>query len=237
VTRGTRNVRTYDHFCFLARALERVGDRWSLLVVRDLLTGPKRFTDLMDRLGGITPKTLTQRLRELGDVGILTADRAVGRREVWYHLTPTGAELGPVIEQLAGWGWRHAWSVPDGGQPLHPEHLLLSLVVLLNEAPDRRPTHWHLHFTDDGDYVLSNDGTRWTLRSVPPPPDEPADVTVVTTTAAWLSLLLDPTSARAAELGVDITGPASARRNLLATLRTFPASIPKSNSGPISGQS
>ena len=74
----TRNVRTYDHFCLTARALERVGDRWSLLVIRDLLTGAKRFTDLMDRLGGITPKTLSQRLRELEDAGIVTADREPG---------------------------------------------------------------------------------------------------------------------------------------------------------------
>ena len=51
----TRNVRTYGHFCLTARALESVGDRWSLLVIRDLLTGAKRYTDLMDRLGGITP--------------------------------------------------------------------------------------------------------------------------------------------------------------------------------------
>ena len=72
----TRNVRTYDHFCLTARTLERVGDRWSLLVIRDLLTGAKRFTDLMDRLGGITPKTLSQRLRELEDAGIVTAEEA-----------------------------------------------------------------------------------------------------------------------------------------------------------------
>ena len=232
MTATTRNVRTYDHFCFLARALERVGDRWSLLVVRDLLTGPKRFTDLMDRLGGITPKTLTQRLRELGDVAVVAADRVPGRREVWYRLTPTGAELGPVIEQLAGWGWRHAWSVPDGGQPLHPEHLLLSLVVLLNEAPDRRRTRWHLHFTDDGDYTLSNDGTRWSLRSVPPPSDHPADLTVVTSTAAWLSFLLDPTLARAEELAVQISGPPPARRHLTHLLRVFPTSIPTSIPSP-----
>src|ERR1700761_6280039 len=91
----TRNVRTYDHFCLTARALERVGDRWSLLVIRDLLSGPKRFTDLMDRLGGITPKTLTARLRELEDAGIVTADRAAGRREVWYGLTEGGGEPPP----------------------------------------------------------------------------------------------------------------------------------------------
>src|ERR1700727_3822903 len=96
----TRNVRTYDHFCLTARALERVGDRWSLLVIRDLLSGPKRFTDLKDRLGGITPKTLSQRLRELEDTGILTADREPGRREGWDRLTPAGDELGTGIEGL-----------------------------------------------------------------------------------------------------------------------------------------
>ena len=108
----TRNVRTYDHFCLTARALERVGDRWSLLVIRDLLTGTKRFTDLMDRLGGITPKTLSQRLRELEDTGIVAADREPGRREVWYRLTPAGADLGPVIDALGQWGLQHAWRRP-----------------------------------------------------------------------------------------------------------------------------
>ena len=111
----TRNVRTYDHFCLTARALERVGDRWSLLVIRDLLTGAKRFTDLMDRLGGITPKTLSQRLRELEDTGIVTADRKPGRREVWYRLTPAGADLGPVLDALGRWGLQHAWRRPQAG--------------------------------------------------------------------------------------------------------------------------
>src|SRR2546421_6805845 len=97
----TRNVRTYDHFCLTARSLERVGDRWSLLVVRDLLTGPKRFTDLMARLGGITPKTLSQRLRELADAGIAEADREPGRREVRYRLTAAGRELAPVVHTLS----------------------------------------------------------------------------------------------------------------------------------------
>src|ERR1700759_5570758 len=97
----TRNVRTYDHFCLTARALERVGDRWSLLVIRDLLTGAKRFTDLMDRLGGITPKTPTQRPRGLDHAGIVTPARQPGRREVWYRLTPAGADLRPVLDALS----------------------------------------------------------------------------------------------------------------------------------------
>src|ERR1700760_2860977 len=105
----TRNVRTYGHVCAVARALERVGDRWSLLVIRDLITGPKRFTDLMGRLGGVTPQTLTQRRRERKDDAIAAAAREPGRREVWYRLTPVGADLGPVIDSLNWWGLRHAW--------------------------------------------------------------------------------------------------------------------------------
>ena len=135
----TRNVRTYDHFCLVARALERVGDRWSLLVVRDLLTGARRFTDLMGRLGGITPKTLSQRLRELQDAGIVTADREPGRREVWYRLTPAGADLGPVIDALSWWGLRHAWRPPGPGEPLHAEHLLRSAVRAIDHRRRRPP--------------------------------------------------------------------------------------------------
>ena len=77
----TRNVRTYDHFCLTARALERVGDRWSLLVIRDLLTGPKRFTDLMDRLGGITQRPSASACASSKTPGSSppTASRAGGR--------------------------------------------------------------------------------------------------------------------------------------------------------------
>ena len=77
----TRNVRTYDHFCLTARALERVGDRWSLLVIRDLLTGAKRFTDLMDRLGGITPRRSASACASLRTPGSLppTVSRGGGR--------------------------------------------------------------------------------------------------------------------------------------------------------------
>src|ERR1035438_5978723 len=136
----TRNVRTYGHSCSVARALEDVGDRWSLLVIRDLLTGAKRFTDLKDRLGGITPKTLSQRLRELEDTGIVTADREPGRREVWYRLTEAGADLGPVIDALNWWGLQHAWRWPQDGEPLHAEHLLRAATQAIDlAAGDHEP--------------------------------------------------------------------------------------------------
>ena len=164
----TRNVRTYGHFCAVARALEQVGDRWSLLVIRDLGTGQKRFTDLMDRLGGITPKTLSQRLRELEDTGIVAVDREPGRREVWYRLTPAGADLGPVIDGLGWWGLRHAWRWPQNGEPLHAEHLLRAAIQAIGlAAGDHEPARWHFRL-DGADYLAQSDGHGWSVTAGAP---------------------------------------------------------------------
>ena len=211
-----RNVRTYDHFCLVARALERVGDRWSLLVIRDLLTGAKRFTDLMDRLGGITPKTLSQRLRELEDAGIVTADREPGRREVWYRLTPTGADLGPVIDALNWWGLRHAWRWPLPGEPLHAEHLLRAAIQAIDLATgDHEPARWHFRL-DGADYLAENDGHQWSLTTTAP--QAPADVTITATTQALTALIF-----AGSDLGIDITGKPRAVerfRRLISTMAT-----------------
>ena len=143
-------MRTYEHFCMLARALEQVGDRWTLLVVRDLLGAPRRFTDLIALLGGITPKTLTQRLRSLQEAGLVEADRQPGRREVWYRLTPAGRDLAPVVESLFLWGLRHAARPPLPGEAVQAEHLLAALCITLDQTPPpRRPLVWQLHFADD----------------------------------------------------------------------------------------
>jgi DNA-binding HxlR family transcriptional regulator len=210
----TRNVRTYDHFCLVARALERVGDRWSLLVIRDLVTGAKRFTDLMDRLGGITPKTLSQRLRELEDTGIVTADREPGRREVWYRLTPAGADLGPVIDALSWWGLRHAWRRPEAGEPLHAEHLLRSAIRAIDHATDdHRPACWHFRL-DGADYLAESDGHHWSLTTTVP--EATADVTITATTQALAAFIFTGSDA-----GIDITGepePAQRFRRLIGTL-------------------
>ena len=212
----TRNVRTYGHFCAVARALEQVGDRWSLLVIRDLLTGAKRFTDLMDRLGGITPKTLSQRLRELEDAGIVTVDREPGRREVWYRLTPAGADLGPVIDGLSWWGLRHAWRWPQDGEPLHPEHLLRSAIRAIDLATDdHEPAHWHFRL-DGADYLAESDGHQWSLAAKAPP--APADVTITATTQALRAFIF-----AGPEVGIDITGETGAVqrfRQLISTMAT-----------------
>jgi len=212
----TRNVRTYDHFCLTARSLERVGDRWSLLVIRDLLTGPKRFTDLMDRLGGITPKTLSQRLRELQDGGIVAADREPGRREVWYRLTPAGADLRPVLDALSRWGLQHAWRRPQAGEPLHAEHLLRSVTQAIGlAADDHQPTRWHFRL-DGADYLAESDGRRWSLTAGAP--SGPAEVTISGTAQGLTALVFAGSDA-----DIDISGePGAVRRfrHLIGTMAT-----------------
>ena len=209
-----KNVRTYDHFCLTARALEQVGDRWSLLVIRDLLTGAKRFTDLMDRLGGITPKTLSQRLRELEDTGIVSADRVLGRREVWYRLTPTGAELGPVIDALNWWGLRHAWRWPQPGEPLHAEHLLRTAAQAIDlAADDHEPARWHFRL-DGTDYLVESDGQQWSLTAGQLA--EPADVTITASTQGLTAFIFAGSDA-----GLDITGETGAVQRFRRLIRTL----------------
>jgi DNA-binding HxlR family transcriptional regulator len=212
----TRNVRTYDHFCMVARALEIVGDRWGLLVIRDLITGPKRFTDLMDRLGGITPKTLSQRLSELEDAGLVAVDREPGRREVWYRLTEAGADLGPVIDELSWWGMRHAWRRPRDGEPLHAEHLLRSAIRAIDRAAgDHEPARWHFRL-DGADYLAESDGGHWSLTAQAPP--APADVTITATTRALAAFIFAGSDA-----GLDVTGETESIRQfrrLIGTLAT-----------------
>ena len=125
--------RTYGHYCPVARALEVVGDRWSLLIIRDLLRKPQRFTDLLHYSSNITPKWLTLRLRKLEKAGVIEREKQQDRREVWYKLTPAGQELRPVVEALWAWGLRYAIRPPLPGEVVHPELAVATLTASLNE--------------------------------------------------------------------------------------------------------
>ena len=127
--------RGYHQFCGLARALDLIGGRWALLIVRDLLTGPKRFSELQDGLPGVPTNVLTARLRELEDEGIVLRrahDRPGGG--VVYDLTDFGRELEQPILQLGFWGVRAMGPMHEGDHfsidslalalrgSFHPEH-------------------------------------------------------------------------------------------------------------------
>jgi len=97
----------YDQYCPIAHALGLVGERWSLLIVRELLQGPKRYTDLAGSLPGIGTNILAARLKELENCGLVTKRRLdpPAASQV-YELSPYGHELKPVIRALALWGLR-----------------------------------------------------------------------------------------------------------------------------------
>src|SRR5580765_8156853 len=97
--------RTYGDRCGVARALDLVGERWALLVVRELLLGPKRFTDLRAGIPHVSADVLTQRLKELERAGVVrrgTLPPPAGSRI--YELTERGRELEPIVIALGRWG-------------------------------------------------------------------------------------------------------------------------------------
>jgi len=99
--------RNYKQFCGLARALDRVGERWTLLVVRNLMLGPRRYTDLLEELPGLTTNLLAERLRELEQLDLVVKRKAPPPvRASVYELTPAGRALEPALMELARWGAR-----------------------------------------------------------------------------------------------------------------------------------
>ena len=122
-------VRTYGDRCGVARALDAIGERWALLVVRELLLGPKRFTDLRAGLPHIGPDMLSQRLRELERAGVLhrhTLPPPAGSRV--YELTERGRELEPVVLALGRWGSRAPF--PGGDARLGVDAFVVALKTL-----------------------------------------------------------------------------------------------------------
>lgn len=106
--------RSYGDLCGVARGLDVVGERWALLVVRDLLLGPKRFSDLLGGLPGVSPNVLSQRLRELVEHGVIQRrDLGPPARVHLYELTEWGRGLEPVLLTLGRWG-SHAPPPPEG---------------------------------------------------------------------------------------------------------------------------
>lgn len=100
-------ARSYNQYCAVARTLDVIGERWSMLVVRELLDGPKRYVDLLGGLTGVSTDMLAGRLRTLEQAGvILRRTLPPPAASKVYELTPLGQELRPVVTELARWGLR-----------------------------------------------------------------------------------------------------------------------------------
>ncbi|GAA5176331.1 winged helix-turn-helix transcriptional regulator [Pseudonocardia eucalypti] len=129
--------RSYGQYCGLARALDVVGDRWNLLIVRQLLMAPARYRDLTDGLPGIATNLLTDRLRDLEAAGVVERRLAGEGNAITYALTPWGAELREPVEGLIRWSTPLMTRGP-GGDHFRAEWLVLPLSALLGGNAARR---------------------------------------------------------------------------------------------------
>jgi DNA-binding HxlR family transcriptional regulator len=180
----------YDQWSPDARALDLVGDKWTLLIVRDLVGGPRRFVELQRVLPGISTEQLRSRLNRMVADGLLTRQRY---REVPprvdYELTERAQQLLPVIGALARWGFDWTWSAPRDGEAVDIGAVLRLAPGLLRpvasgrvecvveadgEAPERR-------------YMLSAEGGRVDISERQPAGS--ADATVTGTEAGWVRAL------------------------------------------------
>ena len=125
--------RSYADACGAAHGLDLIGDRWALLVVRELILGPKRFTDLRDGLPGISPNVLTQRLEELESANIVRRRKLPPPGGAWvYELTEWGAELEDIIKRLGRWAVRSPLRQSD--LPIGTDSLMLSFRTMFDGA-------------------------------------------------------------------------------------------------------
>ncbi|MBI3637933.1 MAG: transcriptional regulator [Candidatus Rokubacteria bacterium] len=178
----------YPQFCALARAAEVLGERWTLLIVRELLLGPKRFSDLRARLDGPSPTVLTERLGRAERVGLVR--RVVlppPAASTVYELTEDGEALRPAVYELIRWGGRRMEPARKGDRA-EPDWMRLALAACARRGPTPRRT-FRLRVTgrDAAEVTLRVTGGRQgTSVAVD---DAPAETTIVADVPAILGLV------------------------------------------------
>ncbi len=169
-------MKRYGQHCPLARALDVVGERWNLLIVRELTLGSRRFRDLLDGLPGIPTNLLAARLKELQTAGVLSKRALPPPTAVTvYELTDAGHALRPAMLELRTWGARYG-STPSESDSLRPAWLLLSAANRPTAMPDGHTCELRI----DSEYFHATaDGARLTIRSGTAP--DPAAVLTMST--------------------------------------------------------
>jgi DNA-binding HxlR family transcriptional regulator len=167
--------RTYGDACGIAHALDLVGERWALLVVRELLFGPKRYTDLRRSLPAASPNIVSQRLDELEQVGVVQRRRLAPPAGAWvYELTPWGRELEPMLIAIGNWALRSPLLDPDGS--LSVVSAVLTLRTYFDSA---RHADWtasfDLRFGEEHFTVQIESGHLSIVRDQPAAPDAMID--------------------------------------------------------------
>jgi DNA-binding HxlR family transcriptional regulator len=211
-------MRSYGQYCSVAKALDVIGDRWTMLVIRELLLqGPCRYTDLKNGLPGIASNLLADRLRELEAAGLIRREEAPPPvATTLFHLTESGNELRPVLDALGTWGLRYM-AEPADDDEFRSHWLTFPIGQFLNDRePDGPPLSIELR-PGGRPAVIDVSGGQVRLRlgsAAPSTANPPADLVIEGQPRLILGLLggfLTP--ARAAGAGLLITGdPAILRR-------------------------
>ncbi|MET8642068.1 winged helix-turn-helix transcriptional regulator [Streptomyces sp. NPDC004096] len=141
--------RYFGQYCGLARALELVGERWGLLIIRDLTVRPQRYTDLFEGLPGIPTNVLSTRLKELEEAGIVERRIAPApQRGVLYALTPAGHDLEPAVSALGRWGTTQLGE-PRPGEIVTPSAVVMALRAAFDpHAAAGLTASWEIHAGD-----------------------------------------------------------------------------------------
>src|SRR5919198_5947682 len=211
--------RSYGDRCGIARALDVVGERWTLMIVRELLLGPKRFTDLRAGLPGLSADVLSQRLREMEAAGTVRRDTLPPpAASKVYELTPRGQALEPVVLELGRWG--SAVPFAPGDATFSADALVIALKTLFDPAAAAGV---------DARYALRLDGQAFDVRvaggrlEVGRGSAQAPDATIEADPAALAAVLWRgrplPPDADAADADVSVTGSRRAARRFL---RLFP---------------
>jgi DNA-binding HxlR family transcriptional regulator len=165
--------RDFGQYCGLARALELVGERWALLIVRNLIVRPRRYTELQTGLAGIPTNVLATRLKELEQAGIVERQVAPApARGVVYALTAVGQSLEPALLSLARWGATQLGE-PQKGDVVTPEGMVLNLRAVFQPPQATGLTaSWEIHVRDVVVHAVVDNGELLTgLGPAPVGPD------------------------------------------------------------------
>jgi DNA-binding HxlR family transcriptional regulator len=160
-------ARSYGQFCGVTTAVELIGERWALLIVRDLLVGPRRYTDLKQGLARIPTNILSTRLKELQEAGVVRRAPMRGRG-LAYELTDYGRALEPILLALGKWGFQ-AMGDPNEGDVVTPDSLTMALRTAF-QAERARDLDIELHVGEVALRVIVAGGELAVAQLTPPAP-------------------------------------------------------------------
>lgn len=212
-------ARTYNQDCILAHALDLLGERWTLLIIRDLFLGPQRFGDLQAALPGIGANLLSKRLKELEEAGLIEAV-ATGDARGRYRLTDTGEALRPSIRTMMKWSIMYFFERPESSPAreciytdnLQPDSVALAIEIFAAYCSEPENNYVAHILIDDFPYTIYNMNGQMTVRRGG---DGPAVATIISDVATIMQSFRMELTTEEAKSRMKMSGDQKALAHLL----------------------